>query len=272
MTTHNFLLTATKQLQKAGIDSARLDVLLLLEDALGRNRAELLAHPELSVPQAKETVLNEQIARRATHVPLAYIRGHAPFYGREFRVNERVLVPRPESEAMITLLKQWHREQAPHQLLIADIGTGSGCLGVTAALELPNIHSIALCDTSQEALMIALENARHYEVTAIPYRMDLLEQPFAADYQVFLANLPYVPETLEINEAAKHEPKTAIFSGPDGLDHFKRFWRQVSELGEPPACIVTEALPAQHHTMATMARGAGFVLRANDGFAQLFVR
>ncbi|HKU18297.1 MAG TPA: HemK/PrmC family methyltransferase [Candidatus Saccharimonadales bacterium] len=274
MTTDDFLQTTAASLHQAGIASARLDSLILLEDALGLERANILAHPEHHIPTAKLEHLNKQIAQRATHRPLAYIRGKAAFYGREFTVNEHVLVPRPESETMITLLKSWYASlpEAPKLLRIADIGAGSGMLGITGALELPKVHSIAACDIDRDALAVALQNAYQHRVTAIPYQMDLLETPFADEYQVLLANLPYVPETLAINQAATFEPKHAIFSGPDGLDHYKRFWAQVGTLGRPPLCIITESLPAQHHAVALLARSAGFVLAARDGFAQLFVR
>src|SRR6266508_1210490 len=106
MTTYEFLKSATARLKQAGIASARLDTLVLLEDALGQDRARLLAHPESKIPHSTEVALNTKIAQRATHVPLAYIRGKAEFYGREFAIDKHVLVPRPETETMIDLLKK----------------------------------------------------------------------------------------------------------------------------------------------------------------------
>src|SRR5262245_14482114 len=100
------LQTAADRLQRAGLQTARLDVLVLLEYLLGRDRASLLAHPDLKITPLQERKLNTKIAQRARHVPLAYLRGKAPFYGRDFVVDRHVLVPRPETEAMIELLKQ----------------------------------------------------------------------------------------------------------------------------------------------------------------------
>src|SRR5690606_33246454 len=96
MTIQEFLKHAVSSLSQAGIATARLDALILLEDELGRSRAQLLAHLEDEIPPKTEVELNTKITRRAKHTPLAYIRGKVEFYGREFAVNEHVLVPRPE--------------------------------------------------------------------------------------------------------------------------------------------------------------------------------
>src|SRR6185295_9493236 len=104
MTVGEFLNEATATLKQAGVESPRLDTLILLEDALKEDRAVILAYLENELPEPTLTDLRNKIKARAQQIPLAYIRGHAPFYGREFFVTEHVLVPRPETEAMITLL------------------------------------------------------------------------------------------------------------------------------------------------------------------------
>jgi release factor glutamine methyltransferase len=267
MTIGEFLTTATADFKQAGIESARLDALILLEDAIGQDRALLLAYPERDIPPHLVAGLNTQRARREQQIPLAYIRGHAPFYGREFHVTEHVLVPRPETEAMIELLKQ-HAPKTP--LRVGDIGTGSGILGITAALELPDVTA-HLYDISEAALDVAKQNAKRHSVTAHGARHDLLAGVTTV-HDVLLANLPYVPEHLPLNEAAKHEPRQAIFSGPDGLDHYKRFWAEAETLPHKPTLIITEALSGQHHTNALLARAAGFYLASHQGLAQAFLR
>src|SRR5688572_26953494 len=102
----DFLQKAETKLKTAGIGSAQLDCVILLEDELHKDRAWLLAHPEHEVAHTHLKKLEKQVIRRAAHEPLAYIRGFTEFYGRKFKVNKRVLEPRPESEAMIELLKQ----------------------------------------------------------------------------------------------------------------------------------------------------------------------
>jgi release factor glutamine methyltransferase len=270
MTTGEFLTAATEALKQAGIESPRLDALILLEDALNQDRAVILAYSENELPAHVLAGLHTKIKQREQQIPLAYIRGRAPFYGREFTVTEQVLVPRPESEAMITLLKQHAPAHVAH---IADIGTGSGCLGITAALELkrgntaPHAH---LYDISKGALEVAKKNStRHRMRHTTTHQSDLLED-ICKHPDVILANLPYVPEQLKINKAAEHEPREAIFSGRDGLDHYKRFWKQAGALAQKPQLIITESLPAQHHVNAELARAAGFYQLGRDGFAQAF--
>src|SRR5882757_1324613 len=123
MTIGEYLPMATKQLQDAGIESARLDVLIVLEDVLSMDRSRLFAHPEIELNQAQIDQLNTFITQRKLHTPLAYIRGRVAFYGREFAVNTHVLVPRPETESMVDLLKEISFKRPP---LLADVGTGSG--------------------------------------------------------------------------------------------------------------------------------------------------
>src|SRR3989344_881274 len=131
MKSEEWLKQAANTLKTANIGSARLDALVLLEDELNRDKAWILAHPEQPILAQSLKKLNKKLARRTNHEPLAYIRGFSELYGRKFKVNKRVLEPRPESEAMIDLLKEL---RLPKNSWLADIGTGSGALGITAAL------------------------------------------------------------------------------------------------------------------------------------------
>src|SRR5204863_3311193 len=132
MTIEKGLQHATAKLKKAGINSARLDCLILLEDALSRDRSWLLANPEARVSTTNLKRLERKLSKRAKHEPLAYIRGHTEFYGRSFKVTRHVLEPRPESETMVELLK---KTKLPPKPSIADVGTGNGAIGITAKLE-----------------------------------------------------------------------------------------------------------------------------------------
>jgi release factor glutamine methyltransferase len=114
-----FIKNAENKLEQAGISSARLDSLILLEDLLHRDRSWILAHPEIKITDTQAKKLDRKLERRAKHVPLAYIRGHTEFYGRRFKVNRHVLEPRPESETMIELLKKL---PVPGKAAIADVG------------------------------------------------------------------------------------------------------------------------------------------------------
>lgn len=266
MTVQDFLKTATKTLEQNGATSARLDCLILLEDELGLDRASILAHPETELSPSQLARLNTQVTQRITHLPMAYIRGKAPFFGREFVVNEHVLVPRPETETMIELLKNL---PLPTALKIADIGTGSGCIGITAALEIPTA-TVTLYDIDPHALKVAKKNAQSLGVQVAISQGDLLSKKPDAD--VLLANLPYVPSNYAINQAAKHEPTHTLFSGQDGLDLYRRFWKEISLLEQLPIFVLTESLPFQHDTLETLAKSAGYEQGTKQDLVQVFRR
>ena len=266
-TTGQFLYEATNTLQSSGIPSARLDVLVLMEDALETDRAHLLAHLSDPLPNDKLAVLHTRITQRKSHLPLAYILGHAPFYGRRFTVSEHVLVPRPETETMIDMLK---RLPLPDRPRLADIGTGSGSIGITAGLELPG-STVHLYDLDKNALYLARHNTRRHALQAELYQSDLLTNWYGP-YDAILTNLPYVPDYLPVNKAASFEPRLALFAGADGMDLYKRFWRQVNQLADPPRFILTESLAFQHHALALIARKAGYVLSGREALIQTFER
>lgn len=265
MTIGEYLKQSAATLANAHINSARLDCLILLEDALLQDRAQLLAHLEYELQGSVVEKLNTKIAQRASHVPLAYIRGKAPFYGREFIVNRSVLVPRPESEAMIALLKKLPLPSRPR---IVDIGTGSGCLGITAALEC-GAQVVDLYDLDVGALETAKQNATKHQVQANYVQSDLLEH-YAGQHDVLLANLPYVPTGYPVNKAASHEPKLALFAGEDGLDLYRHFWHQLKMLDVKPQFVITESLASQHDSIRSLALAAGCHLKDTDGLAQSF--
>lgn len=265
MTVEEFIRDITSQLTKAGVATARLDCLILLEDVLGRNRANILAHTDDVLPSPLLVKLNNFVTQRTHHVPLAYIRGRAAFYGRDFIVNQDVLVPRPETESMIEILKELPLTSPT----IADIGCGSGCLGITAKLELPT-SKVTLYDVSTAALDIAETNANALHADVLLKQQDLLH---GLDQQldVLLANLPYVPDTYPINEAAKHEPKLALFAGTDGLELYRRMFDQLDHLGPNKArYVLTEALTEQLDSLADIAKAAGYHEVQRSGLVQLF--
>ncbi|MDB5160664.1 MAG: modification methylase, HemK family protein [Candidatus Saccharibacteria bacterium] len=265
MTLAVLLKEGEQTLSKSGIPSARLDTLILLEDLLARDRSWLLAHPEVEVSAVQATGFRRKIKKRTTHEPLSYIRGFSDFYGRTFKVNRRVLVPRPESEAMIELLKTL---ELPKNPTIADIGTGTGCLGITAALELHGA-AVDLYDIDSSALAVARHNAHLHEVHVGIHKRDLLNRP-ARRYDALLANLPYVPDSWKLNEAAMHEPRLAQSGGKDGLDLYRRFFKQLETLGWDNLVVLTEALAPQHEELARLAKTCGFGQLRTQGLIQVF--
>ncbi len=273
MTVETWLRPAVHQLQSAGIGTARLDALVLLEDVTEHDRSYLLAHPELELFAAQEAELQKLLTRRAQHEPLAYVRGHTEFYGRTFVINCDVLEPRPESETMIELLKALVEDGLVGQVIggpltIADIGTGSGALGITAALEVPQAQ-VSLLDIDPKALMVAKMNVDKLTPSVSVAESDLLTQT-NQDYTVLLCNLPYVPDDYQINIAASHEPAIAIFGGPDGLDLYRRLFVQIEQLANRPLYIITEALPPQHAALQVIAAQAAYSLAQTQDFIQVF--
>lgn len=269
MTVGAWLKQAVSSLETEGVGGARLDCLVLLEDELRKDRAWLLAHPEHKISPNQLLKLNKKLKRRATHEPLAYIRGFSEFYGRKFKVNKRVLEPRPESEDIVDLIKELSRD---HELsaksCIADIGTGSGAIGITLALELHN-PNIDLYDIDAGALAVAKHNVELHELRLKLYKRDLANR-LARHYALMAANLPYVPDGWKINEAAAMEPRVAIFGGHDGLVLYRRFFSQLKAMQAPPQYVLTEALPPQHPSLAKIAARAGYKARGRRGFIQVF--
>lgn len=268
MRTDIWMRSAEAQLREAGIATAHLDVLVLLEDATKKERSWLLAHPEFDLPPPTLTQLNTHISRRTSHEPLAYIRQRSEFYGRDFYIDHHVLEPRPESETMIELLD---RLELPAHLTVADIGTGSGALGITAALEHPT-WQVILTDIDPLALQTARHNLNRFSIS-LPIRQgDLLSAlPPESAVDLLLCNLPYVPTNFQINPAAMAEPRTAIFGGTDGLDLYRTlFLDQLPSRSSRPSYILTESLPPQHELLDHIAQESGYSLLAEDDFIQAF--
>jgi release factor glutamine methyltransferase len=269
MTISSWLKQTQAELETAGIGTARLDCLVLLEDELGKDRAWLLSHSEHVLSEAQLHALNTKIVQRATHTPLAYIRGKTEFYGREFLVSPAVLEPRPESETMLDLLLDLPAART-RKWRVADVGTGSGALGITAKLELPNA-SVDLLEIDEPAIEIAKKNVIKFTASISVILSDLLQSAPQA-YDILLCNLPYVPDDFHINTAASHEPKIAIFGGPDGQDIYRRLFDQIAKLSKRPLYVLTESLPPQHEQLAAIAQTAGYKLTKTADFIQLFER
>lgn len=270
MTVADWLALGTKKLEAAGIETARLDTLVLLENVTGHDRAWLLARPEAEISAGEARKLTNLLNRRAGHEPLAYVRGHTEFYGRDFLITPAVLEPRPESETMIDLfkdlMKSWPKGRK--KVSVADVGTGSGALGITAALEAPNAQ-VELLDIDSGALKMAKINVDKFTLNLSCTDSDLLEQAVGS-YDVLLCNLPYVPDSFQINQAAAREPRIAIFGGPDGLDLYRKLFNQLKMRPKKPLYILSEALPPQHQALSGIAAKNNYKLAKTKDFIQLF--
>lgn len=264
-----WLQVATKKLQNSGVSTARLDSELLLAHILEVDRTWLHAHGDESLTAQQFTELERLIKRRLNREPIAYITGKKEFYGREFIVTPDVLIPRPESEAMIDLLKSLHpailakTPRSKEQIFLIDVGTGSGCLGITAKLELPELN-VMLSDISRTALTIARENAERFRADVRLLESYLLSnlQPLASSVHYILANLPYVDESWERSPETDHEPALALFAEQRGLELIYKLLDQTPKVLASGGYILLEADPEQHAAIITRGQQNGLRLEA----------
>lgn len=203
----------------------QLDAEVLLAFVIRQSRTYILTHLETKLDGVQIKKYQRLIVRRAQSEPTAYLTKQKEFYGRKFYVNKSVLIPRPESEQIIDLLKQYHR--ADEKLTIADIGTGSGCLAITAALEFPNCHVFAL-DISGKALAVARKNIKLHHATNITAGKSDLTQYLTRNNispDILIANLPYLSradfEDSPTKYDLQYEPDSALISDDNGLAHIK---------------------------------------------------
>jgi release factor glutamine methyltransferase len=166
---------------------------------------------------------------------------------------------------MIDLAKRLFINDVPKK--VADIGCGSGCLGITLSLELPGIE-LDMYDIDKFCVATSKQNADILSVNANYYLNDLLKGS-EIEYNLILANLPYVPNSHTVNKDAMSEPKHAIFGGPDGLSLYRRLFKQLGN-STLPRHVLTESLPAQHENLSKIARKFGYDLIEIDDFIQCF--
>jgi release factor glutamine methyltransferase len=203
-------------LAQAGIASARLEARLLLEHVSRCRHVDLLTHPEKLLDAAARTLFDAFLARRATGEPLAYLLGETEFRGRVFLVSPAVLIPRPETEVLIELALEKLRGLAAPRVL--DLGTGSGIVAISLALECPAARLVAV-DVSPEALSIARSNAGRL-AAPVDFRAGDWFAPVAGErFDLIVANPPYVASGdphLALN-GLPFEPQLALTDGADGL-------------------------------------------------------
>lgn len=236
MTTLQEVLTRGRHmLIQAGQDSDRLDTQVLLEHVLGVSRAMLYAHPERELTAEQEQQFFSFIERRMRNEPIAYIIGHEEFYGLDFLVDKRVLIPRPETELLVENALRLIRKRLDKGqiLLVADIGTGSGAIPITLAVEEPRLPYLYAVDISEDALAVAQQNCQRH---AVEQRVRLLHgdllQPLPEPVDILIANLPYVGTdevAVMTPDVLAYEPHQALFSGPNGLDLIQRFFEEACQ-------------------------------------------
>lgn len=266
MTVKDWISSHAEQLQATGIESARLDCLLMLENILAKDRTWLLANQNHIIAPTETKKLKKLFDLRYKQIPMAYILGECEFYGRKFVISPAVLQPRPESEEFFDLLPL--ALKYTKKPLIADLGCGSGALGITAALEYPK-STVDLIDIDDKALEIAKINAKKFTTSVSLIKSDLLTNTSKL-YDIILCNLPYVPDDYPINRAAKHEPAIALFGGADGLNIYRRLAIELEDTKKRPLYLLIESLEYQHAEVAKIFRNLDYKLIKAKGLVQLY--
>ncbi|WP_044340558.1 peptide chain release factor N(5)-glutamine methyltransferase [Rossellomorea aquimaris] len=238
---------------------------IYLRHLMGMSRSQLLAEQRRSVPEEKWEEYQDGIRQHVGGVPIQHIIGIEEFYGREFVVNEHVLIPRPETEELIyyglAKMKDLFSE-AETPLRAADVGTGSGAIAITLKLEADRspIEMMAV-DISPEALAVARENSEKLGADVRFFEGDLL-QPLIKEgvkLDILLSNPPYIPltdrETLS-DVVIEHEPELALFGGEDGYDLYKRFMDELPLVMKEKCLIGFEVGVGQGETVADLLQDA----------------
>ncbi len=261
----------TDDLRKRGVEAARLDAELMAAQALGVDRVKVIIDGQRLLEPTELAEIRALFKRRRSHEPVAYLRGHREFYGRSFRVDARVLVPRPDTE---TLVEVALARLAGHDLggRIVDLCTGSGCVAVTLKLERPTL-TVDATDLSEGALVVARDNAHRLgAVWNVRFAHGDLFAPLGEPrpiYDLVVANPPYIP-TAEIAtlqpDVRDHEPRLALDGGPDGLVIVRRIADEARRWLRPDGVLAMELMAGQAPDVETLLVQQGYrdVRRAKD--------
>lgn len=239
------LSSAIQQLKAAQVPSPRLNAELLLMFILGRDRAYLYGHPERELTEDELQRYEEALSQRSTGVPAQYLTGHQEFWGLDLIVGPAVLIPRPETEHVIeTVLACVAQGPSPDKVKIVDVGTGSGCIALALAKELPQAE-IHATDISAAALELARANAARHQLTNRIrfHETDLLDGIERSTFDFVVSNPPYVGDSEEDQvqlEVRKFEPRIAVFAGATGMEVIKRLVPQAHDVLKPGGWLVME--------------------------------
>jgi release factor glutamine methyltransferase len=258
-TLDDLLADARRRLAAAPFAPSTREAALLLGHVLGWSEAQVLARGERPVPPAAARRFAVLLARRLRGEPVAYLTGEREFWGRSFHVDRRVLVPRPETEHLVEAALAAPLPAAPR---ILDVGTGSGCLAVTLALELPGARVVA-CDVSPAALAVAAANVRRHGARVALVAADLWAPLDLAAFDLVVSNPPYVDPAAAAGlspEVVDHEPAQALFAAESGRRELRRLVSGAAAGLAPGALLLLEVGHDQATIVGEHATASGLHL------------
>jgi release factor glutamine methyltransferase len=248
LTVREAVVGATQVLAEAGCESPRLDAELLLAEVLGVGRGRIVLEADSELDPAAAVHFGALIARRAAREPVAYILGRKEFRRITLSVDRRVLIPRPETELLVEA-----GLSVGEGARVVDVGTGSGAVALALKDERPDLEVWAT-DVSADAVAVARDNAERLGLDVRFVQADLLKG-VDGPFEAVLANLPYVEDAAALEpEISSHEPREALFAGPDGLAVIRRLVGLLS--GVP--MIALEVGAGQADAVSRLLRGAGY--------------
>ena len=239
-------------------DTAALDADVLLAYVLGVGKEAVFAHPERELSPAEDMRFQQLVERRGRGEPVAYLRGFKEFYGLRFLVDPRVLIPRPETEALVDTAREVIAGRA---LTVVDVGTGSGAIAVAIAAHEQRVHVIAT-DMSRDALAVAEANALASGVAdRVEFRRGDLLAPIDEQVDVVCANLPYLPDAsvekwVGERSSLAFEPRDAVVAGADGLGVIRRCVADLPRVLAPHGAAFFECDPPQARIVAALLESA----------------
>ena len=243
---------AESYLAERGVENPRLNAEHLLAHALGLKRMELYLQFDRQLTETERAPLRETVKRRGAREPLQHILGTAEFHTRTFRCDKRALIPRPETEQLVEIALEISKSKTTPKIL--DVGTGSGVIALTMALELPSAR-VHAADLSADALALSAENAARHGISDLIrfHKTDLLPAD-DIKFDLIIANLPYIPsaEIASLSPEVRHDPLTALDGGPDGLDLVRRLIDAAPDHLAPAGALLLELGAGQADAVNTL--------------------
>ncbi len=273
-TVQEVLRWTTGRFDRAGIPTARLDAEILLARALGCNRLDLYLEHDRPLDAKEREVYREMVRRRASGEPAAYLLGAKEFYGRSFKIDRRVLIPRPETEHLVDEALDAIRDtdaSAGKSGPVLDLCAGSGCVGISIAAELSELSVVAV-ELSSDAAALARENSEQLGVGDRVRVLvgDLFEPVRSADlgpFSAIVANPPYISsgEMSDLmRDVREHEPRQALEAGPRGTEILERIMHEAPDFAVPGAPIVLEHGEGQGAALIDLATASGRYNKVRD--------